>query len=44
VACKRIYRRMGKFSKMGLLVDKNIVQKCHILTAENTAFPNKESW
>jgi hypothetical protein len=42
VPCKQIYRGMEKFLKMGLVVDKNIVQKCHVLTAGNTAFPHKE--
>jgi len=42
VPCKRIYTRMEKFLNMGFVVDKNIVQKCHVLTAGNTAFPYKE--
>jgi hypothetical protein len=36
-----LYRRM---EKVGLGMDKNIVQKWHVLTAGNTAFPLKESW
>jgi hypothetical protein len=43
VACKIIYRRMEKFLNMGIVVGKIIVQKCHVLTAGNTAFSHKES-
>jgi len=44
VPCKRIYTRMEKYLKMGLVMDKNIVQKYHVLTAGSTAFPHKEIW